>query len=121
MRKLATAAGLCGALLLASGAAWAQVSEGDVRAQIEALYPVQVLKLEEAEVDGEAAYLLTVMNEGGDFNEAFQVNTLAVRQSDGTLISSFRHGASGYDVPPTLSGSPSSEIHPGQMRNGPWR
>ena len=120
--KHVLAAALAGAVLLFAGsAAQAQVSESEARQMIEGSYPVQVLKATEGEVDGQAVWLLTVMNDGGDFNEAFQVNTLAVSKADGTLVPSFSHGSSGYNVPPSLSGSPASEIHPSQMRNGIWR
>jgi hypothetical protein len=121
MRNALAAALLGSALLFASGAAQAQVSEAQARQMIEEAYPVQVLKVTDGEVDGQAAWLLTVMNDGGNYNEAFQVNTLAVSKADGKLLSSFTHGASGYSVPPTISGSPASEINPSQMRNGIWR
>ena len=69
---------------------------------------VQVLKVRTGEIGGKRVYLLTFMNPTGDFNEAFQVNTVAVDVSTGKLIAGFRHRASGYDanqapsfVPPT--------------------
>jgi hypothetical protein len=85
--KHVLAAALAGAVLLFAGsAAQAQVSESEARQMIEGSYPVQVLKVTEGEVDGQAVWLLTVMNDGGDFNEAFQVNTLAISKADGTLV-----------------------------------
>ena len=40
--------------------------------------------------DGRAVFLVTVMNPGGDFNEAFQVTTLAVDVETGKLVSGYR-------------------------------
>lgn len=122
MRKslLAIAAAV---ILGGAGAAGAQspMSEEAVRAWVEDSYPVEVLKVEQGEVDGVDAWMVTMMTEGGDFNSAFQVNTIAVNRQTGELIPSFRHGPSGYKVPPSLSGAPGTEIHPNRMQQGPWR
>ncbi len=76
----------------------AQVSEADVRASIEREFGVEVLKIDETESDGGQAYVVTVMNPGGDFNSAFMVSRLLVDRQTGRLISQFRHRAAGYDL-----------------------
>ncbi len=64
---------------------------------IAALYGVEVLRVVPAESDeGGAAYRVTFMNPGGDFNEAFQVNTILVDAETGAPITQFRHLPSGY-------------------------
>ncbi len=73
----------------------AEVSEQQVRANIAKVFGVRVLKLRRTRVAGKDAYLVTVMNPGGNFNEAFQVSTLAVDAETGRLIPAFRHRASG--------------------------
>ena len=44
---------------------------------------------------GQAAFAVVIMNYGGDFNEAWQVNTIVVDAESGKLIRQFRHRASG--------------------------
>lgn len=68
-----------------------------VTARIEAAYPVKVLTVREIEDNGRPAYAVVVMNEGGDFNEAFQVNTIVVDRETGKPISQFRQGVSGRE------------------------
>ena len=109
------------ALQPATAGAQGGVTKESVEQSLEESYPVQVLKIVEGEIDGTAAWIVTVMNEGGDFNSAFQVTTLAVDRQTGDLIPSFRPGASGYQGSPGTALSPGSEIHPNQMQNGPWR
>lgn len=86
----------------------AAVTAEQAAAAIAKTYGVQVLKIAPAMIDGRAAYRITVMNPGGDFNDAFRVTTLAVDAETGKLISQFRHLASGYD----LSGAPRYRPHP---------
>ncbi len=73
----------------------AAMSEQQLRAQIVATYGVKVLGMRRGELDGTAVFFVTIMNPKGDFNEAFQVNTLAVDSATGKLISGFRHRSSG--------------------------
>ena len=112
------------ALLLAFGGAddaLAAVSESQAAESVAASYDVEVLRVRAGEVDGRPVWLVTVMNKGGDFNEAFQVTTLAVDQESGELVPAFQHGASGYSLPSGNSSRPGSEINPLQQRHGIWR
>ena len=73
----------------------AAVSETEAVRMVEETYKVEVLRARAGQIDGRQVWLLTVMNRGGDFNTAFQVNTLAVDQETGRLVPAFRHGPSG--------------------------
>lgn len=79
------------------GAARAAMSEAEVRRTIERQFGVKVLKIQNTQFAGKRVFLLTVMSAGGDTNEAFQVNRLAVDPETGRLVSAFRHRTSGYD------------------------
>ena len=73
----------------------AAVTESEAVRMIEETYDVEVLRARAGEIEGRQVWLLTVMNQGGDFNTAFQVNILAVDQDTGKLVPAFRHGPSG--------------------------
>ena len=91
---LAVAGVLATAPLLVPHAATAATAQ-QVAKKIEAGFGVRVLKVRRSQVDGRAVFLVTVMNPGGDFNEAFQITTLAVDVKTGKLVSGFRHLSSG--------------------------
>ncbi len=78
--------------------AWAAMSADEVAAAIAETYGVTVLRVVPAKDDGRSVFRLTIMNPGGDFDEAFQVNTLLVDADTGKLVSGFRHRASGYEA-----------------------
>jgi len=84
-------------LMVAGGPVSAQtlLSESAVRAQIAADWGVRVLRVVADEQDGVPVFLVRVMNPGGNYNEAFQVNTLVVDRRTGKLVPQFRHGPSG--------------------------
>jgi len=87
---------LAAGLMAAGGPASAQnlLSESAVRAQIETDWGVRVLRVVADEQDGAPVFLVRVMNPGGNYNEAFQVNTLVVDRRTGKLVLQFRHGPS---------------------------
>ncbi len=95
---LAVAAALLVASIGVPSAADAQVTAQQASRQFAETYGVQVLKVRTGEIGGKRVHLLTVMNPKGDFNEAFQVTTVAVDADTGKLIAGFRHRASGYDA-----------------------
>ena len=82
-------------LLVAPVPGAAAVTESEAVRMIEQTYNVEVLRARAGTIEGRQVWLLTVMNQGGDFNTAFQVNTLAVDQDTGKLVPAFRHGPSG--------------------------
>ncbi|MPY70331.1 MAG: hypothetical protein GEU92_09600 [Alphaproteobacteria bacterium] len=95
--RLMLAAALGAALAWPQSGALAAMTGEQVRDHVARTLGVRVLNVREGEVDGRAAFIVTVMNPGGDFNEAFQVNRLAVDAETGDLIPAFRDRASGYD------------------------
>ena len=99
----------------------AEVGETEARRQIEARFDVDVLRSEAGEIDGIPVWLMTVMNRGGDFNSAFQVNVLAVDQRSGELVPAFRHRPSGYDLPAGRLRDGKMDRRPDTGRSQTWR
>ena len=94
-RRLAAAA-VFGAILAAGAApGLAAMSADQVKRQVELAFGVRVLKMRPMQDAGQAAFAVVIMNHGGDFNEAWQVNTIVVDAESGKLIRQFRHRASG--------------------------
>ncbi len=91
------AAVVVGGGILLAAPAWAAMSADEDAAAIAEAYGVTVLRVVAVEKDGRPVFRVTIMNPGGDFDEAFQVNTLLVDADTGKLVSAFRHRASGYD------------------------
>ena len=114
------------ALAVAAVAIWpaavsrAAMSEDQVRTAIERDYGVRVLRIGPGTADGRKVFVVTVMNPPGDFNEAFQVNTLVVDAETGRLVPQFRHLPSGQ----SFSGAPShvpNRQSPDASRGRTWR
>ena len=97
---LLLAGGLLGAMLVMPLPTVAAMSADQVSAKITKVFSVKVLRTRPGQADGRRVYMVTIMNPGGDFNTAFQVNTLIVDADTGKLVSGFRHRASGYDPNP---------------------
>jgi hypothetical protein len=106
--------------LAAAGSALAEISQDQAARKIASDYNVKVLRVKPGKIDGRAVWLVTVMNPGGNYNEAFQVTTLAVDQADGRLVPSFRNGPSETEG---AAGAVDTQIdrRPSVMRSGPWR
>jgi hypothetical protein len=119
LSALAFAIGAAAALAPA-GTALAQVTAEQAGRQITEAYDVKVLNVREGDIDGRPVWYVTFMNPGGAFNEAFQVNTLAVDRQSGQLMPSFRHRASGYELPPGRRDDRLGQ-RPESMRTGTWR
>lgn len=105
---------------LVAGVAEAQVSKDQAGQLVAEAYDVEVLRVSEGEIEGRSVWLVSVMNPAGDFNEAFQVTTLAVDAETGGLVPSFRHRASGYDSPPGRRDDKVG-LRPESTRSGTWR
>lgn len=89
--------GVAALLALLAGRTQAEVTEAQVKRSLEQAYNVTVLRIRQVDHEGQPAFVVTMMNPGGNFNEAFQVNTVLVDADSGKLISQFRHRTSGYD------------------------
>ncbi|MDJ0894113.1 MAG: hypothetical protein QNJ92_03150 [Alphaproteobacteria bacterium] len=119
-RLLITSALTAVVVLAAAGPVAAEVSEDQIRSMLAERFDVDVLRVTEGQADGRAVYRVTVMNKGGAFNEAFQVNTLVVDRQTGELVRQFRHRSSGYDLPGAQDRQPNR--NPGGSRIGrTWR
>jgi hypothetical protein len=111
MRRLAT---LALTLLLAGSPALAQpVSAEAVKEQLTRAYGVEILRVEEVDIDGTPSFAVHVMRPAGDLDGALSVATLLVDARTGKLMSSFRHAAAGYVLPPDIVGAqpvPSGDV-----------
>jgi hypothetical protein len=112
---LAFAAGL-----LAASAASAAMSADQIKAAIEKEYGVKVLSVKAATFDGRAVYRVTMMNPGGNYNTAFQVNAIDVDAETGKPVSQFHHETSGYDYGPA-EGNETNRQPVDVLREKPWR
>ena len=109
------------ALSLAMAApAQAQVGREQAAARIAEDYGVEVLRVRPGEIDGQAVWLVTVMQPGGDFNTAFQVTTLAVDQVSGELVPAYRQGTSGA-LGTAVPRGVRNDRRPDASRSGTWR
>ncbi len=121
VRLAALGAALILASVLGASPAGALMSEAEVSRMIAEAYGVRVLRVRAARRGETWVWLVTVMNPPGDFNEAFQVNTLAVDQDTGALVSAFRHLRSGYDLPGHSGRGDKVGLRPDAARSGTWR
>ncbi len=85
-------------MVMSTALARAEMSADEVASAIAEAYGVTVLRVVPAKEDGRSAFRVMIMNPGGDFDEAFQVNTLLVDAESGKLVSGVRHRASGYEA-----------------------
>ncbi len=110
-------------LIVASGApTLAQtVSNEEAARRIAEEFSVEVLRVRAAVIDNIPVWLVTVMKGGGNFNDAFQVATLAVDQKTGELVPEFRSGPNGYRIPAGQGRGTKADQRPEAMRSGTWR
>jgi hypothetical protein len=87
-----------GAVLALPPPAIAALSANQVKAKVAKAFGVKVLKVRPGKADGRKVFVVTIMNPGGNFNEAFQVSTIVVDVETGKLVSGYRHRASGLDA-----------------------
>lgn len=83
--------------LAAGASAQGLLSESEASAAIGRDYGVEVLDIEPATIDGSPVFRVTVMNPGGNYNEAFMVTTLILDRQTGQLVRTFRQGAQGAE------------------------
>jgi hypothetical protein len=98
------------AALFAVAAAAAQTTDAkQITDRIAKEYGVKVLKVVKGEEDGKPVLFVTVMNDGGNYNDAFQVNTLAVDPATGDLIPQYRTTPTGQELSGAVSRRPEDE------------
>ena len=115
LKGVAMAAILGATLALGASPAAAALSADQVKRQVETRYGVTVLRIEAVTEQGRSAFAVTIMNPGGAFNEAFQVNTLVIDADTGRAIIQYRQGPGGLQpaAPPVSARtSPSTASTP---------
>lgn len=123
MNKIAKciAASLVSVWVFASGiSAEAAMSKGQVTASIEKDYDAKVLTISSGKDAGRAVFFVRVMYNGGNFNTAFQVNTLVIDAGTGERVKQFRHGPSGRQMSGNFDSSPNRQA-PNALRGHIWR
>lgn len=119
------AARLLAVVLLAAGvishSGLAAVTGEEAAAKIRADYGVEILRVRAGTLDGVPVWLVTVMTPGGEVNDAFQVNTLAVDKDTGQLVPVFRPGLHAPAQPGEGSVDSKLDRRPNSMRSGTWR
>jgi len=105
LRGIAVAVVFGAALALGASPAGAALSADEVKRQVETRYGVTVLRVKPVTENGRSAYAVTIMNPGGAFNEAFQVNTLVIDADTGQPVIQYRQGPGGLKpaAPPVSS------------------
>ncbi len=73
----------------------AALSADQVKRQVETRYNVKVLRIKPMTEQGRSAFAVTIMNSGGAFNEAFQVNTIVIDAETGRPIIQYRQDPGG--------------------------
>jgi hypothetical protein len=101
--------------------AGAEMSETEISKAVAEAYGVTVLRVVPSKDDGRRVYLVTVMNPGGDFNEAFQVNTIVVDAESGDKVSQFRHSESGHTLPGASTYSTDRQTPDTARKGFTWR
>ncbi len=96
---------LVGTIALLATPARAEMSVDAVIQKIEADHAVTVLRVTPMTDDGRPVFAVTIMNPGGAYNEAFQVNTIVIDAETGQLIIQYRQGPGGLRpaAPPVSS------------------
>jgi len=95
--KLGMAIGLVAAFAVGASPSMAQptMSVDQMKQRIESNFGVKVLRVEGMLEQGRSAFAVTTMKSGGDFNDAYQVNTVVVDSKTGDLIRQYRHTPNG--------------------------
>ena len=65
------------------------MSADQVNRQVANEFGVRVLNVRAMQDKGASSFAVVIMNEGGNFNEAWQVNTIVVDAASGKLICQF--------------------------------
>lgn len=123
MRKLrrSLAVGVVAGLMAGTAPALALTAE-EVEAMVAERYEVEVLKVEADRLEGQAVWMVTVMEPGGTSNGAFRVTRLAVDRQSGELVPAFRHNpSSGYQLPDSGGRFTRDIVAPDRASGTVWR
>jgi hypothetical protein len=113
--KIFLCAGLLAGLVLSATPrpSWALMSEAKVRAAVENDYDVKVIKITPGKDGERVVFFVRIMYNGGNFNTAFQINTIVIDAESGKRIPQFRHGSSGRKLPGTYDSIPNRQLTEG--------
>ena len=98
----------------------AAMSKRAIQANIEQEYDAKVLKMFIGNDLGRPVYFVRVMFKGGNYNTAFQVNTIVIDAKTGERLPQFRHGPSGRQLSGAMENSPNKQSTRA-LRGHVWR
>ena len=108
------------AQLAVSSSANAAMTQSQVAAATEKSYDVRVLKIYADKESGKSVFRVKVMYNGGDWNTAFQVNTIVIDAKTGERVAQFKHQSSGRSLPGNYDSMPNRQP-PDALRRHIWR
>ena len=108
------------AQLAVPSSANAAMTQSQVAAATEKSYDVRVLKIYADKENGKSVFRVKVMYNGGDWNTAFQVNTIVIDAETGERVAQFKHQSSGRSLPGNYDSMPNRQP-PDALRRHIWR
>ena len=108
------------AQLAVPSSANAAMTQSQVAAAAEKSYDVRVLKIYADKENGKSVFRVKVMYNGGDWNTAFQVNTIVIDAKTGERVAQFKHQSSGRSLPGNYDSMPNRQP-PDALRRHIWR
>ena len=108
------------AQLAVPSSANAAMTQSQVAAATEKSYDVRVLKIYADKENGKSVFRVKVMYNGGDWNTAFQVNTIVIDAETGERVAQFKHQSSGRSLPGNYGSMPNRQP-PDALRRHIWR
>ena len=108
------------AQLAVPSSAKAAMTQSQVAAATEKSYDVRVLKIYADKENGKSLFRVKVMYNGGDWNTAFQVNTIVIDAETGERVAQFKHQSSGRSLPGNYDSMPNRQP-PDALRRHIWR
>jgi len=108
------------AQLAVPSSAKAAMTQSQITAAIEKSYDVRVLKIYADKENGKSVFRVKVMYNGGDWNTAFQVNTIVIDAETGERVAQFKHQSSGRSLPGNYDSMPNRQP-PDALRRHIWR
>ena len=108
------------AQLAVPSSANAAMTQSQVAAATEKSYDVRVLKIHADKENGKSVFRVKVMYNGGDWNTAFQVNTIVIDAETGERVAQFKHQSSGRSLPGNYDSIPNRQP-PDALRRHIWR
>ena len=111
--KICVFASLLAGLVLSAAPSptMAAMSQAEVRNAVEKDYDVKVIKITPGTDANRPVFFVKIMYNGGNFNTAFQINTIVIDTETGKRIAQFRHGSSGRTLPGTFDSIPNRQLN----------